>query len=567
MRPSPPPPRAQARGLLSSARGLLPSALRALLPAASALLAACSSGSAKDPDPAPPAETPLAYPRLAAPTGAQRLTSAQYRNVIRDVFGAQVVVPPALDPDTSQSGFLSVGASFTSISDRGIEEYETAAYSVASQAMADDGIRAKLLACTPSGPGDEACARQSLAPLGRRLWRRPLEDAELATLGAVVGKAGTTLGDFNKGFEFGIAALLQSSSYLFRPAVGEVDPASGERRYTALEMATRLSFFLTNSGPDDELLDAAAGGDLLTDRGLAEQAQRLLALPAARGAVRNFFTEYLGLDSLLQLSKDPKIFTTFSPEIGPAAREETLRLIEYHLFDIDADYRDLFTTHTTFVNPKLASMYEVPAPDPVNFARVELPDDGPRRGLLGHLSFLALNAHPVSSSATLRGKFIRTRFLCNTIPSPPVNVNTALPEPTGTARTLRERVQQHLTDPSCKNCHLRMDPIGLGFENFDGIGRFRTKDNGAPIDASGDLDGAAFTDALSLGQTLHDHPDVGPCLARNLYRYATSFAESAADEPTILALAQEFRVTGYKVRPLMLAIALSPAFRLASEPR
>jgi hypothetical protein len=547
--------------LFSHARALA----LALLPVAALSLAACGS-QAKGEDPAP-VDQPAVFPRLAAPTGAQRLTSAQYRNVVRDVFGPQVVVPPALDPDTSQNGFLSVGASFTSISDRGIEQYETAAYSVASQAMADATILPKLLVCTPSGPADAACARQSLAPLGRRLWRRPLADDELATLGAVVTKAGAALGDFNKGFEFGIAALLQSSSFLFRPSIGEVDPATGERRYTALELASRLSFFLTNSGPDDELLDAAASGDLLTDRGLTAQAQRLLALPAARGAIRNFFTEYLGLDALLQLSKDPKIFTTFSPDIGPAAREETLRLVEYHLFDLDADYRDLFTTRTTFVNPKLASMYEVLAPDPVEFVRVELPEDGPRRGLLGHLSFLALNAHPVSSSATLRGKFIQTRFLCNTIPSPPVNVNTALPEPTGTTRTLRERVQQHLVDPGCKNCHLRMDPVGLGFENFDGIGRYRRLDNGAPIDASGDLDGAPFTDALSLGATIHDHPDLGPCFARNLYRYATSFKEGSADEPTILALSQEFRATGYKVRSLMLAIALSPAFRLASEPR
>lgn len=526
----------------------------------------CSSG---DSTPAPtPTPTPAPeLPATPAQTGAQRLSLAQYRSSILAILGDDIVIPTALEPDQAQGGFIAVGSSFSTVSARGVEQYEKAAYTIAKQALAPER-RDRLVSCKPAAVSDDACARSTLEALGRKVWRRPLAKEELDPLVATSSKAATVLNDFHEGLQFGVAALLQSPNFLYRAAVGEDDPASpGKRRYTAYEMASRLSFFLWNTTPDDELLDAAQSGALVDASGLQQQAERLLASPRAREGARNFFGEYLGLSELTHLSKDPTVFTYFSPEVGPAAREETLRLFEHFVFDLDADYRDLLTTRVTFVNPKLASMYGIPAPNLDGFGRTEHPADSPRSGILGHISLLAQHAHPVSSSATLRGRFLRSRLLCFKIPDPPVNANTAIPEPSPELPTMRLRIQKHLNDPGCATCHLSMDPLGLALEQFDGIGRFRRKERGVNIDPSGDLDGVPFQDARGLAAALYNHPDLTPCFVRNLYRYATAYPEASDDEKTIEALTHEFRATGHKVRSLLLAVALSPAFRLAQEPR
>lgn len=517
----------------------------------------------------PPADTPPPVaPMQAAQTGAQRLSWAQYSNAVHDMLGDDIITPPqtAIEPDVIQDGFASVGSSFATISARGVEQYETASFDIAKQALRDPARRAKLVTCMPAGTSDDVCAKSFLDEVGRRAFRRPLQAEEIAAYVSIAAKAAGSLGDFYQGLEFGLSAILQSPNFLFRTAEGEPHPElAGKRRYTGYELAARLSFFLWNSIPDDELLDAAASGALHTDEGLQLQAERLLASPRARAGARNFFGEYLGLSKLDSLSKDPKVFVNFSPDLAPAAREETLRDYESLVFDHEGDYRDIFTTNRTFVNARLAALYHVPSPLDVGFAEVLLPEDGPRRGLLGHASILALYAHPTSSSATLRGKFVRTTLLCGKISNPPVNVNTSLPEPSGTTRTLRERVKEHVVDPGCAGCHNRMDPIGLGLENFDGLGEFRRLDNDAPIDPSGDLDGLAYDDAIGLGQALHDHPNIGPCFVRNMFRYATSFAESESDQGTLDALSYEFASSGYRVKELMLAIVMSPAFRLAGD--
>lgn len=536
--------------------------MKRLLPT---LLLAAIAGCTSSDDESPAPETPKVAPELAAQTGLSRLTAAQYRNSIADVFGPEVVVPAQLEPDVVQEGLAAIGATAASVSVRGVEQYESAAYKIAAQVTKSAQLTARAIPCTPSGPADAACAEKMASFLGLKLWRRPLSQEEVASVRDVTLKAAGVLGDFAKGAEFGIARLLQSPNFLFRVALGEVDGA--KRRYPAYELASRVSYFLWNTTPDDELLAAAANGSLVTDVGLREQSERLLASPRARVGLRSFVTQWLGLGELDQLSKDPKLFTYYTPDLGPAAREETLRVFERIAFDEKGDFRDVFTTRRTFVNPKLASMYQVPAPTNEGFGEVELPFDGPRGGLLGHISVLAQYAHPVSSSATLRGKFIRTRLLCGDIPPPPVNVNTALPEPSGTTRTLRERVAEHLTDPGCRACHLRMDPLGLGLENFDGIGRFRRDDNEEKIDPSGDVDGARFTDSRSLGQLLHDDPRATRCVAQYMYRYATGFYEVFEENPTIDAIDYTFRTSGHRLDQLMLAIVLTPGFRLSGDPQ
>ena len=532
-----------------------------LLPALLALAVVACDGEKKDPPPTPAPTGPVgtATPSLNA---AQRLTGPQYRAAIRDLFGAEVVVPPALEPDVALEGFDAVGASKSTISARGIEQYETAAYAIGKQIVADPKLLSRVLSCKPAGVDDVSCAKTFANATGRRVWRRPLTNEEAEKLATIVTTSAGTLGTFEKGMQYGIAALLQSPSFLYRPAVGEADPERpGQKRYTQWELATRLSFFLWNSVPDDELLDAAQAGSLGAYDGVKKQVDRMLASPKARDGLRNFVTEWLRLGNLDLLEKDAKLFTTYTPDLGPMAREETLRMVEAPVFERDDDFRDVLTTRKTFVTPKLASMYQVAAPSATTFAAIELPADSPRRGLLGQISILALYAHPTSSSATLRGKFVREKLLCQTIPAPPVGVNTALPEPTATAKTLRDRVQIHFQNAACAACHKIMDPIGLGLEQFDGIGRLRAKENGAVIDPTGDLDGAAFKTPPELAQVIREHKDFAPCIARKVYLYATGFAPGDAEEATVTALSERFAATGYKMKSLLAAVATSPAFR------
>lgn len=531
-----------------------------ILGAASIALASCTGliGD-REVDRAPFVEDP-------APATIHRLTRAQYANAIHDLLGDEIAVPTALEPDVEAMGFATVGGSIGSVSRRGVEQYEAAALSIADQATAPGAGRDARIGCKPAGTSDPACAERFLTSFGRRAFRRALDQAEIDRLVKLAGDAAKTLGDFHRGLAFAIAAVLESPSFLYRAEIGVADPThAGVMRYVGYEMASRLAFFLWNTIPDDALLDAAERGDLDDDAGLASEVERLLASPRAHDAWRSFWAERLGLARLDDLSKDSMVFPAMSADLGPSAREETLRLVDELLLVDDADYRELFTTRRTFVDRKLASLYGVPAPSLTKVSEVALPEEGLRAGLLGHASILALYAHPTSSSATLRGKFVRQTLLCATIPAPPANVNTALPDPSVSGPTLRDRLTVHLAAPFCASCHRPMDFVGLGLENFDGLGQLRLQENGATIDASGELDGAVFANPRELGKRVAEHPDLGPCLARHLLRYASAAPETKGEDEEIARLAYQFADQGYRVSVLLRGVAMSPAFRTAKE--
>ncbi|MBT6489773.1 MAG: DUF1592 domain-containing protein [Deltaproteobacteria bacterium] len=503
---------------------------------------------------------------LPGEVAMRRLTQAQFVNSVTDVFGSDVVVPKFSEPDTSLGGLLSVGASQTAFSARGVESIEDAAYGLSEQALDTDVLKARLVPCSPSATVDDECALQTIESLGRLLWRRSLTDEESQALVLVAGQSAAVLGDFYDGLEFAIAGLLQSPNFLYRIEAGIDDASSvSGRAFTGTDMAARLSFFLWNSTPDHELLSAGESGELLTREGLFAHATRLLDSDRAREGVRNFFSEFLQLYELEHLSKDPTIFEQFNDELGKDAAEETLQLIDYLVFDLEGDYRELLTTRETFVNPRLAAIYNIPAPSPDGFAYTLMPQDGPRTGILGHVSFLAGHAHQVSSSATLRGKAVRTILLCQSIPAPPVDVDTSIPEPSGNTLTLRDRVAEHLENPSCAACHIMTDPIGLGLENFDSIGRWRDTDNGANIDASGDLDGVLFENPVGLGTAVGEHPSLAKCLVQRMSRYAMGRFESNEERAVLRSLQDRFEFHGYRVKPLMMEIIMSPLFENAGS--
>lgn len=533
--------------------------------------AACAE--VEEPTPVPPDETAFQVDITPGPVALRKLTRAQYKNAIADVLGPELSIPPIAEPDAVLGGLASVGAAGTSYSPRGIESFEEVAYAVASQAMDNEAVRARLVPCSPSAAVDPGCAEAALDALAHHAWRRPATAEELATLVAMAGEAAGTLKDFHDGLEFGVAAILQSPHFLYRAElggqVGETNGAdeTNARVFSGHELATRLSFFLWNTTPDAALLAAAEAGELITEAGLRAQAERLLADPRARKGMRRFFVEWLRLEELESLSKDPTLFDFYTSDLGPSALEETLALLDWMVFEEQRDIRTLMTTTTTFVNPLLAALYGIPAPGSEDeLVRVQLPVDGPRAGLLGHASFLNAHAHAVSTSVTLRGKAVRNILLCQPTPDPPVDVDTSIPEPSGTAPTMRERVAEHLEDPGCAGCHLLMDPIGLGLERFDGTGRYRNLDNGAQIDPSGDLDGEEYLTARELGVLVGSHPDFTRCLVRTLARYASGRAETLPERAHIDTLEARFRLAGYQLKPLILDVVLSPLFGGAGEP-
>ena len=516
--------------------------------------------------PSPPEETARdAVPEdVSLPTERlRRLTDPQYRNAVRDLFGGTVAYLGSLEADERIEGLYAVGSAYTTISSYGVEKYESAAYNIAAQVMDDDTARARWLTCTPAGTRDDDCAAAVLEPLGRQVWRRPLSAEELEVLTLLAAEAAVTLGDFEDGLEYSIAALLMSPSFLYRvDLVGD-----GDGQLEDWSLASRLSFFLWNSIPDDELLLAAEAGDLQSEAGLAAQVDRMLADPRAVEGVRSFFAEMLMLDRLDTLNKDPAVFTYMSDALGTSAREEALLGIEHLVFVEEGPYPDLFTTQRAFVDRTLAALYNVPAPAMEGFGEVWLERAGGRRGLLGTAAFLVPNAHAVSTSATRRGIFVREVLLCQPIPDPPADANTAIPEVSADAPTMRERIAVHLEDPYCAGCHQLTDPIGLGLENFSGLGQWRLTENDHEIDASGALDGVAFGDAWELGAVLADHPRTGPCLTQKMLQYATGALEEQVDPALLDGHAAGFAAAESRVLWLLRDVALSPAFRQAEVQR
>jgi hypothetical protein len=519
------------------------------------LIAGCA-GEVREPQVIPdPAFVPAA-PNLV------RLTRAQYDSSVRMLLGDAVVLPSTLEPDSPQDGLLSLGAAVTTISPHGVELYEKAAMSLASQAVADPQLRAALVPCA-EGSSDAECLRTVATSFGRRAWRRPLTEAEIDRLVTKVGlPAAAALGSVDAGATYVIATILQSTHFLYRVELGAPSPDDpSQRLLTPYELASRLSFFLWNTTPDDALLDAAAAGLLDTPDGLMTQAARLEASPMSGQAIRGFFSDWLKLYELDRLSKDPNIFRHYTSELGPMAREETLRLVDELFVDGDANLGEFFTTPVAWVNRRLAAIYDIPAPVEDGFGRVEYSEASQRRGFFGQVSFLGLQAHEVISSPTLRGIFVREFLLCEPVPPPPSNLNTAIPEPSSTARTLRERLTSHMEDPVCATCHGFTDPIGLGFENFDGIGRFRVTDHEAIIDPSGDLDGEVFEDARQLGERVASSPNLGACMVKKLYESAVGHTLEPGEEFAVQELAEAFEADGRRFRNLMRAVVASEGFR------
>ncbi|MSO73148.1 MAG: DUF1592 domain-containing protein [Rhodospirillaceae bacterium] len=488
----------------------------------------------------------------------RRLTFEQYQNIVSDVFGSPVAVVGQFDPLVRTAGLLAVGAANATTTPAGFEQFEAAARSVATQVVSPAN-RGTLVPCTPQAgaASDDNCTRAYFASVGRLLFRRALTAEEIDMRVAIVRAAADNNGDYYAGIESGLSSLLMTPAFLFITEAADGRPSKvGVQRLDAPSKATRLSFLLWNTTPDDALLTASERGELNTAQGLKRQVDRLLDSPRLKRGTAAFFADMLAFEKFAVLEKDSTLYPAYSLEVANDAREQLIRTINDHLISRNADYRDLFTTRKTFLSSALARVYRVPAPVPGGWGAFEYPGDDPRAGIQTAFAFTALHSHPGRSSPTLRGKAIRELLLCQRVPDPPGNVDFSLfTAPSPTLKTARQRLDAHSTNPVCAGCHKLVDPIGLALENFDGAGQFRRTENGAAIDPSGRLDGVDYKTAGELGAALRANRAATSCIVNRLYAYTVGRAASPREREAIAAFEKRFEGAGYRFADLLRAIA------------
>lgn len=517
-----------------------------------------------------PTEGPAPAEFDPAPARLRLLLGRQYKNSVAYLLGegpAGLAAPPA---DSALNGFESIGAAQLALGDSAIDAYEKSARKVAAAGVQDKAKLAAYHACVPTGPEDTNCLREFVTNFGRVAWRRSLTPAEVERYTAVAETGALDFGSFDSGLEYAIAGLLQSPYFLYQVEVGEADPSDpNERVLTPVELATRMSFFLLDSTPTREILDLAESGGLTTEDEIRAVAEAMVDSPGAHGALGSFFAEILRLRTLESLAKSPEAYPSWSPELGAAMRQETLMLIDDIAFTRDADFREYLDAPYTFANGPLAALYGL-VTDPAQIGdawqKFDLPAESKRGGILGQGAFLASYAHVSSTSPTLRGKFVREVLMCQGMPPPPPDAVTELPEG-AEYKTMRERLQAHLFNPSCAGCHTLMDGVGLGLENFDGIGVFRLAENGVTLDTSGSLEGIGeFDGARTLGGLLRGSPEVTSCLVRNIFRHATGHLELPTEKPALDLLDLAFEESGYRIKDLLVEVVSSPAFLRVGVP-
>jgi mono/diheme cytochrome c family protein len=431
----------------------------------------------------------------------------------------------------------------------------------------DSPSRRRIFTCRPaSGAEEMACGRQILSSLARRAYRRPVNEVDLRDL-LPFFEAGRA----ERGFEFGIQRalerLLVSSQFLFRLERPASDvPRGALYRVSDLDLASRLSFFLWSSIPDDELLDVAIAGRLREPRVLEQQARRMLADRRAEALVTNFAAQWLYLRDLETKFPDEILFADFDETLRDAMRREA-ELFIGSVFTEDRSVLELLDANYTFLNERLARHYRIPGVRGSQFRRVSLPADSVRGGLLGLGSVLTITSYATRTSPVVRGKWVLENLLSSAPPPPPADIPALTTE--GDERekplTLRVAMERHREKPACAGCHARMDPIGFAMENFDGIGRWRDRDGAfAPIDASGAFpDGTRFNGIAGLKQELLRQPEqfVGTVVER-LLMYAIGRNVHYYDAPAVRAILRDARPKNYAFSSLILGVVTSQPFQM-----
>jgi hypothetical protein len=428
----------------------------------------------------------------------------------------------------------------------------------------DTPSRRRVFVCEPSRPEEEeACARRIIATLARRAYRRPVTDADLAKPLEFYREARAEH-DFDAGIEMALCAVLVSPHFLFKIERDAPGVAPGTAyRLSDLELASRLSFFLWSSIPDDELLELAAGGTLGKPDVLARQVRRMLADRRSQSLVNNFADQWLHLRNLESTTRDLRLFPDFDDNLRQAFRRETELLFESVLRE-DRSVLDLLKSDHTFLNERLARHYEIPHVYGSRFRQVALGAESVRGGLLRHGSILAVTSYATRTSPVIRGKWILENLLGTPPPPPPANVPALKENTVSSTLSVRERLAEHRANAACARCHNLIDPVGFALENFDAVGRWRTIEEAKPVDATGGLpDGSTFAGVTGLEQALLDRPEIFVrTLAEKLLTFALGRGIESYDAPAIRQAVRAARAEDYRVSALIVGIATSTPFQM-----
>jgi mono/diheme cytochrome c family protein len=426
----------------------------------------------------------------------------------------------------------------------------------------DTPSRRRIFTCHTAG---NACAKQIVSTLARRAYRQPVTDADLKTVMSFY-ESGSKDGGFEAGIETALQRILASPKFIFRV---ERDPAGlpPVHRIGDVELASRLSFFLWSSIPDDELLNVASRGQLQNPAVLETQVRRMLADPKAEALVTNFAGQWLHLRNVPNVLPNSDLFPDFDDNLRQSMRRETELFFESVIHE-DRGVLDLLTADYTFVNERLARHYGIPDIYGSRFRRVAIADDA-RRGLLGQASILAVTSHAERTSPVVRGKFVLENILGNPVPPPPPDVPALKETAAGEKpKTMREQMAEHRANPACATCHKVMDPIGFALENFDAVGAWRTREAGGAIDASGALaDGTPVDGVVTLREALVRRPDrFASTLTEKLLTYGLGRGLDYYDMPVVRAIVRDAARGDYRFSAIVMGIVRSTPFQMRAAP-
>jgi Protein of unknown function (DUF1592)/Protein of unknown function (DUF1588)/Protein of unknown function (DUF1595)/Protein of unknown function (DUF1585)/Protein of unknown function (DUF1587) len=499
----------------------------------------------------------------AVPSPLSRMTSLQYNNTLRDLF-APIEVPTQSPPaDIAVDSFGNNAAAQTA-STALVEAYHSAAKEVTAVAMAS---ASEFLGCSPTTrSAEDSCASEFFTRFGRKAYRRPLTAAELSRYEGFYSSLRDDGSDFESGMTLSVEAMLQSPGFLYRVEVGSpVADRDDVVKLLPYELASRLSYLLWNTMPDDKLLDAAKNGGLDDKSGIEEQARRMLEDPRARDAVANFHAEWLHFEKMNDLQKDPTLFPDFNEDTAKSLRASAEKYVETIFFEKDSSLETLLTDDHAWVDDAIADIYEVASPGS-KLALVPV-DSEQRSGILTNAGLMAGFAHETTNSPVLRGVFILNSIMCTPLPPPPPGVAATAPAPDeGKPLTTRERFETQHEQGTCATCHHSIDGVGFAFENYDAVGKWRTTEFGLPVDASGwfadnagDLAGT-FEGAVELGSKLADSALVHACVAEHWLRYALGVDRNGIDRRGLQPIVDAFEASGLSMREMVIALTTSDAF-------
>lgn len=507
-------------------------------------------------------QTPLCTGTAAPSVGVaplRRLTRSQYSHTIRDLLSLPGDHAAKVGLDEKVGLFFSNANN--PVTELLVEQYMTVADTVAAQAVQTQIT--KLVPCDPAVEDPAACGAKFVDTFGLKAYRRPLLAEERATLLSLF-EAGRQDEGFADGVQRVVTAVIQSPQLLYHLELGAAPAGSAD--VTLLDqyvLGSRLAYFLWDSTPDAELLRAAGAGELSNGAALRIQAQRLLDDPRAAETIAGFHQQWLGTDRLGELEKDAEVYPGFDSELRDAMLGEMARFSDHVIRAGDGLLDTLFTAPFSFIDAPLAKLYGVTLPAGHDATKPYSLDPAERAGILTQAGVLAVHSHADQASPIRRGKLVRENLFCQPLSPPPPDADITPPEPDPDAST-RERFEQHRTDPKCAGCHSLIDPLGFGFENYDGIGAFRSMEAGKPINASGEIKGTdvdgTFVGATELSRKLAASPLVRACLSQHWFNYALGRTKGDADACSMKVVAEAFSKSN-DIRDLLLTLVTTDAFR------